>query len=557
MVFTPCICGGGYMKNKAKWTALLMCGILLFSGCNSVNDKDSTDAKDVVTQATEAPEETPAPDTDATEPTKAPVDPVETPAPTEAPTNVTETPAPTEAPAISDEQSTIPHITILPEEKILCAEDGTTLLTITDYTLSVDSEGFDNLQAAFDNYHPGIVEEDHQLLYTEAAEFYEMNPEFFRGYSSNYSATLSRCDSNLVSFRVLCSDYTGGAHGMYAYYGETYDVESGQQLLLTDIVADAEGFYPSAIDYINNALYEEYQDGLFAGYQSAVETALSPSNEPLWYMTSTGIVICFTPYEVGPYAMGAPEITLPYSECAAYLHSKYLPSDGELIAKVGLNQDISSLIGVEQPVMIEAVDNDWRLDISLVSGSSKASLGTFGYFHSAYMIRRADGRSFLFITCDYMSDDYVTYLYVITDGNPIIYGELPNMLLTGRSLSSKNIEMEVRVDALGSYRAFANFMLTPEATLTHDGDIYRIDSEHVLNIIKPLPVTINGVETTLDAGTQITITGTNLSNEIYFKVTTTEQTGTIHYTHEEPDTWIHLIDGISEYEYFEDLPYAG
>lgn len=553
------------MKNKAKWTALLLCGILLLNGCGAATDDDSTDQTDVINTVTEAPAETPATDANITAPTEAPADVEETPAPTPAPTeapadtpaDATEPPAPTEAPVDSTVQTTIPKITVLPTEKIWYAEDGTTLLTVNDFSLSIEGDGYEALQNTFDNMHPGVKDENYQSLYDGAAEHYEFSPDSFYGYSSSCEAQLSRCDNSVVSFRIFTHDYTGGAHGMYLYYGETYDVETGQALKLADIVADAEGFYPNAIEYINNALYKEYEDALFADYQTWVADSLSPAKESLWYMTSTGIVICFSPYEVGPYAMGAPEITIPYSECAAYLHSKYLPSDGELVAKVGLNQDISSLIGVENPIQINAIQTDDCLDISVTSGSYTASLGVFDYFHSAYMLRRTDGRSFLFVTCDHMSDDYETFLYDITDGNLIKYGALSNTILTGRSLTSQNIEMEVRVDALGSYRAFANFLLTPEATLALDGDFYQIDSTYPLNIINSLPVTLEGADTVLDAGTQIIITGTNLVDEIYFKVVGTEQTGTIRYTRGEEESWIIYIDGISEYVYFDNLPYAG
>ena len=547
------------MKRKAKWTALLMCGILLLSGCSTATDDAPKDKTDVVNKATEAPAETPAPDTDTTVPTEAPVDPVETPAPTETPTDVTETPAPTEAPTVSEVQSNIPHITILPEEKTMYAEDGTPVLVVKDYTLSISGEGFEALQNSFDTVHPGIIEEDHQFLYESALDHYEFNltPGFFNEYSSYVNAALSRCDSSIVSFRTHYSDYTGGAHGMFAYGGETYDVETGQQLLLADIVADTEGFYPSAIDYISNALYEEYEDALFADYQSWVAESLSPDKESLWYMTATGIVICFSPYEVGPYAMGAPEITLPYSECAAYLHSKYLPSDGELVAKVGLNQDISSLIGTEQPIMIEALDNDWQIDISLVSGSDKVSFGTFNYFIDGYIIKRADGRSFIIISCDYMSADSITYLYEITDGNLVARNEMPNMHLSGTNISSERIEMTVAINALGSFGGCTDYKLTADGHLVHDDELYQITVGYPLSIIKPLPVTIDGTQTTLDAGTQIAITGTNLLDEIYFKVVGSNQTGTIHYTRDEQTGFIIYINGVSEYEYFEDLPYAG
>jgi hypothetical protein len=156
-----------------------------------------------------------------------------------------------------------------------------------------------------------------------------------------------------------------------------------------------------------------------------------------------------------------------------------------------------------------------------------------------------------------MSADSITYLYEVTDGKLVACNEMPNMHLTGTNISSERIEMTVAINALGSFGGCTDYKLTADGHLVHDDELYQITVGYPLNIIKSLPVTIDGAKTSLDAGTQITITGTNLIDEIYFKVVGSEQTGTIHYTRDEQTSAIIYIDGVSEYEYFEDLPYAG
>ena len=68
-------------------------------------------------------------------------------------------------------------------------------------------------------------------------------------------------------------------------------------------------------------------------------------------------------------------------------------------------------------------------------------------------------------------------------------------------------------------------------------------------------MTLSGAETTLPAGSMLRITGTDNAGTAYFQLDTGE-TGTISYVRDQ-EQWQLLIDGVSENEYFELLPYAG
>ena len=74
-------------------------------------------------------------------------------------------------------------------------------------------------------------------------------------------------------------------------------------------------------------------------------------------------------------------------------------------------------------------------------------------------------------------------------------------------------------------------------------------------MVKDLPVTLSGAETTLPAGSVLKITGTDNAGTAYFQLDTGEA-GSINYVRDK-EQWQLLIDGASENEYFELLPYAG
>lgn len=104
---------------------------------------------------------------------------------------------------------------------------------------------------------------------------------------------------------------------------------------------------------------------------------------------------------------------------------------------------------------------------------------------------------------------------------------------------------------------------TLEYTLDEDGklicpeEIIFIESDRSMTVIKELPVTIDGTETIIGIGSQIIVTGTNHKDTIYFKETGSGQQGEIRYERDAERPWIHLISGVSEYEYFEAIPYVG
>lgn len=547
------------MKRYAKWLVFVLCGTLLLGGCGSTenDDKDNDKPDQTVESDAVEPEDEPTP-----EPEDVVVQPEVTPEPTAVPVEPTITEAPaepttTEAPV---EKSGIPTITIHPLHKEWLADDGTTrLLTVDDFALYIESDGFHSLQNSFNEQHPGILDEDYADILSWATEHYTNSNDSFWGYSSSLTAEWARLDSNVVSLRVVYSDYTGGAHGMYAYAGETYDVKTGKLLYLSDIIKDVEGFYPLAVDYLIDALYAEYEDALFSDYSNWVAEIVVPENEPNWYLTASGIVISFSPYEVGPYAMGAPEITLPYEIFGEYILDEYRLPEGAFVAQVSVNQDLSYIVDASEPVYIESSMDEWGMEtITIYSGSVTMDVGQFAYIPDSYITRHSNGRCFLIICGDRMSDDYDTNVYEISRGTIRECATLFNTQVVSGNITPTEWEMGVRLDLLGTYMGIVMYNLSSSGEFTRTEDYYSINSNYALEIIKPLPVIIENEPTTVPVGERIYVIGTNNTDTIYFQIEGTSQYGTIQFTRE-PGEWSFgiMIDGIPESEYFKSLPYAG
>ncbi|MBQ7943180.1 MAG: DUF3298 domain-containing protein [Lachnospiraceae bacterium] len=231
------------------------------------------------------------------------------------------------------EEINAPEILITPIEEVWYTEDGThVLLTATSSKAEVVNEGFDVLAQALNEWSDLVYNEilaEAEEYASWAAEHFALmeQAEAFQGYYTSMKLTPERIDDVIASFRALHSNYTGGAHGNYGYTGYTFDVETGELLTLDRVIADDEGFQAAAIQRILEVLEAEpYASGVFSDYEATVRGAFAQDGFLTWYLSQDGIVVTFDPYEVGPYAMGAVEIPLPYEEFKDFMAIKYRPN---------------------------------------------------------------------------------------------------------------------------------------------------------------------------------------------------------------------------------------
>ena len=84
-----------------------------------------------------------------------------------------------------------------------------------------------------------------------------------------------------------------------------------------------------------------------------------------------------------------------------------------------------------------------------------------------------------------------------------------------------------------------------------------MDSRFTLTTIKEFPVFYGQLDEILPIGSHICITGTDNVGVITFYNLDTEQSGEIFIEHGVgEDSWMIYIDGCSQFDYFEYIPYA-
>ena len=152
-------------------------------------------------------------------------------------------------------------------------------------------------------------------------------------YTQTVEPDVAFANNQVISLVFLNYSYTGGAHGNYGYDAHTYDLQTGKELTLADLVQSdkLQDFYR----LVSIKLLNTNRDLLFPETVTDIETFLkskattstqaqleSYGHLSNWYLTPQGIVFFYNPYEIAPYAAGVQEITLPLSTWQSFAKSE-------------------------------------------------------------------------------------------------------------------------------------------------------------------------------------------------------------------------------------------
>lgn len=438
--------------------------------------------------------------------------------------------------------------------------------------LSVSGDGYEALSEAVHQWSEARAEEIEDLAseyagYAEEEVYLEADDgsSLYQIYEMIEAA---RVDSRVLSIMEMSSDYTGGAHGSYGYYGYTFDAETGGLLELTDILDDAGGFQEAAADYMIQKLEETQGEGLFQEYEDTVRDIWTRNEGPNWYLDAAGITFLFNPYEIGPYAMGDVRVTLPYEEFESYIKDEYEYTSDIGSARIPENTEVTvfpgGTDGQEARIRIRQDAEEYSegpVYVELNDSSVEAT--AYGWIESGYILKKESGKTFLILNTNAPSDAYELFIYDITDGTLAESDYMWWASLKNGVADTDQLTLRVKLDVLGSYLTLMDYGLGEDGKLTQQEEFFRVDSDgwawRTMTTVQELPVTIDGEETVLPAGSRIRITATdNIGTALFYNESTMED-GEIHYTRgdSEDDSWVIYIDGKPDNEYFDMVPYAG
>lgn len=139
---------------------------------------------------------------------------------------------------------------------------------------------------------------------------------------SNVSQTLvSR--PHLATVVINSENYLGGAHGSHDRQCINFDLTTNKVVNLDTIIKSGQrkAFNDLAYQAFRQWVNEMQPDADFADYEKLWNFSVTDN----FCLSEQGIVLQYSEYEIGPYAVGLPQLILPYTQLTPIIKPEYLP----------------------------------------------------------------------------------------------------------------------------------------------------------------------------------------------------------------------------------------
>lgn len=172
-------------------------------------------------------------------------------------------------------------------------------------------------------YYAGATFKNLMRLYGD-----EGDTDIVRIPALSLSVMKSEESSRFVTYVSTFYLYSGGAHGMSAVYGVTFDKKTGAKLTdilnpkdvnaLQPIIREGIEDYFRSLEITDNKekvdeIVKDQMDGLF------LDKGIVPLPASGVYLSPEGVVFVYGQYEIGAYAIGMPTFTVPYEKIKKFI----------------------------------------------------------------------------------------------------------------------------------------------------------------------------------------------------------------------------------------------
>lgn len=284
------------MKKKILLAAIMICGMVGLTACGTESRQDFSGE-----EAVQKPEENPA-DEDVGEKEEA------------------ETGEDIKEDAEEAEPGGNIYVTLEEDERKYEAEDGTLLLTVRSVLPVVTISDAEEAAAAINEYIKSYVPMDEEETQEYAKEAYaQFGHENWLEYEEETVFDVRRADAAVISFHIGFYSYTGGAHPNYLSCGMSFSAETGERLVLADIVTEEKAAVTAIHAFLLAEVEKEYGEYLYDDYEKYVGDILT---EDAWYLGEDGLHIIVNSYAVAPYVAGARDLVISY-EAADFMKDEF------------------------------------------------------------------------------------------------------------------------------------------------------------------------------------------------------------------------------------------
>lgn len=239
--------------------------------------------------------------------------------------------------------------------------------------LSVLNDGFDELKESLKANSIVCLDEaewrmdsmDEDLEYVTEDEYMMSTLPWW----SRSSIDVLRNDEKVLGFVRTASTFVGGAHPNTYFEAFSYDVQTGEEIKLDDLLQDKEGFENALKECIkaypdSSELYEEWEETVHKDVYEIDGYHL------IWSLTNDGIQVIFGPYELSYYAFGDVTVTVKYDDYPEVFTDLYKPEKKTNLVCLYTNRDYESEFSFD-------ADNDGTEEIVKVTVETEYNEETY------------------------------------------------------------------------------------------------------------------------------------------------------------------------------------
>lgn len=130
-------------------------------------------------------------------------------------------------------------------------------------------------------------------------------------------------DLPLATVVLNSSSYLGGAHGSSSQHYYNFDLKQKKHIELDDILLANQKpiLEKKAHDVFKTWVMDSKLANSVEEYEQAWQFTLSDN----FYLSPKGLILQYDAYEIGPYVVGLPQLTIPYDQLQTVLKKAYLP----------------------------------------------------------------------------------------------------------------------------------------------------------------------------------------------------------------------------------------
>jgi hypothetical protein len=213
--------------------------------------------------------------------------------------------------------------------------------------------------------------------------------------------------------------------------------------------------------------------------------------------------------------------------------------------------------GQEEILTLYEAKGESGVELKVQLGGKETGVTEDSYFISGFYADYGNGQACVMLSMDEASDDYYTNVYHIRGGETPI--KTNTVLGYVEQINGTTISMVDYINVLGTYLSDCDFTLGENLKLEPAGDgLWHVGEGNYITTKLELPVEWQENDTysagTLASGTTIEVTVSDRLTVAYFTCKDGRK-GRLYFTR--GDTWYLTVNGLSEYDCFEELPYSG